>query len=61
MAVAWEGTNYAKAVYPTNGTPNTGGGGGGRYSSSDGWGSCNPAYGGSGIVIRFVLGKRGQK
>ena len=47
----WEGTNYGKAVYPTNGTPNTGGGGGGRYSSSDGWGSCNPAYGGSGIVI----------
>ena len=22
----WEGTNYGKAVYPTNGTPNTGGG-----------------------------------
>lgn len=48
----WEGTNSAgRAVPPTNGAPNTGGGGGGRYSSSDGWGSCNPAYGGSGIVI----------
>ena len=37
MAVDGKEPITQKLSIQTNGTPNTGGGGGGRYSSSDGW------------------------
>lgn len=46
----WTGYDWnTQVVYAVNGSANTGGGGGGRPSSE--WGTYNPAYGGSGIVL----------